>query len=1013
MVDGYVRGQLQSLILNSSLANALREKLMVTAQTAEARFDAIEDLSERYNEIFAGFYSPSADTAQHYRIRSAPWLMGPNAHVISALETNWWGAVGERYGIPSLTSVFELPAPAGQMMPPALPVSTVELPQLPAASFAHVRTLRMRWLGETPEQTRGFIRAFSETQTLDLSGSGLTEIPIDVGDLPALTRLNLFKNSLAMPTFQAQLNGFNSLEVLDLSYNSNPLTDMDVSALTKLKALSMRGTKLQAWPTGAERLPQLTWLDLRDNQLTSLPTQVLANDALLMKTHLAGNRFSPAGEVALDSARQRIEAAQGLPQGALARFEQQAQPADFPPQETGLTVARYLLPLPRQIAAPEGAAGFVSRLQLLTPSVTEEKALQWFEQLRQVGGSDSEIDTLLTTWHQQYETLTRQTNGWLYNPDLLGPDMSLVADQRRLAALKIIECWQTGVSADAGYELSLHGLQVINLPELTVQFSHVHTLDLTGVQFSASSADGFLRCFPALRKLGLSGNQLTAVPEGVERMTELEELDLAANAITDLQPLYRQLSGARLRRLDLRANNLSEFSTLDFGQLESLDLSYNRLSRFPSGALRATRLRTLNLCGNNIEILPDALLDGRHEDLVRGTDLSQNEDLTRETFEELQDYSNRHQGGAVMGWSRREIDGTIRGFESDEGAPGSNGDDDDDDDDGADVGAVYQPLEPILDPEGDTAEAVLTSWLAHSPTDLVASRRQLWLQLAQEPGHGRFFHLIQLLRDTNEYRLNVADLTRRVWDVIEVAANNAQMREVLFVSAETHGTCLDGRILTFSSMEVLVFEADILRDVPTQNLMLRGQRLLDLSRQLFRLDQVDTLAERQAVGRDRAELRLAYRVGMTRGWPDGLELPGQPKHIAYIRPISGTVLTNARSQVLRAEASDAFYESLIARDYWNNYLRERYPDEFQALQRDAARRHEAVEDEHADWVQGTESEERYHEALNRLLIEDGSAQVRLLLELSRREAPQPSTSAMGTAPSRPESPQPGPSSQQQ
>ncbi|MFL1493983.1 NEL-type E3 ubiquitin ligase domain-containing protein [Pseudomonas antarctica] len=1015
MVNGYTKGQLQSLILNSSLANALREKIMVSAQTPEARFDAIEDLSERYDDIFASFYYPSAETAQHYRVRSASWQSGPNAHVISALETNWWGAVGERYGIPSQTSVFELPAPGGQMMPPSLPVSSVELPELPAASFAHVRTLRMRWLGETTEQTRGFTRAFSETQTLDLSANGLTEIPINAGDLPALTRLNLFNNRLAMPAFQAQLNDFNSLELLDLSYNSNPLTGLDVSALTKLSALNLRGTKLQAWPTGAERLPQLAWLDLRDNQLTSLPTQVLANDALLMKTHLAGNQLSPIGEVELESARQRVEAAQGLPQGALARFEQHAEPAVFPPQETGLTLARYLLPMPGQIAVPEGAAGFVSRLQRLTPAVTEENALQWFEQLRQVGVSDPDIDTLLTTWHQQYETLTRQTNGWLYNPDLLGTDMSLVADQRRLAALKIVECWQTGVSAEAGYELSLHGLQVNNLPELTVQFSHVHTLDLTGVQFSATGADGFLNCFPALRKLGLSGNQLTAVPEAVERMTELETLDLAANAISDPQPLYRQLSGTRLRRLDLRANELSEFSTLDFGQLESLDLSYNRLSRFPRGALTATHLRTLNLCGNRIEILPAPLLDGLHEDLVRGTDLSENETLTLETFEEMRDYSNRHQGAAVMGWSRRDIDGWIRGFESDESGPDSNGGDDDDDDApvrGPDVEAVLQPLEPILDPQGDTAEAVLTSWLAHSPADLVASRRQLWLQLAQEPGHERFFHLIERLRDTDEYRFSVADLTRRVWDVIEVAADNAQMREVLFVSSETHGTCADGRILTFSSMEVLVFEAQILRDVPTQNLTLRGQRLLDLSRQLFRLDQVDALAERKAVGRDRAEVRLAYRVGMTGGWPDGLELPGQPKHIAFIRPISGTVLANARSQVLRAQASDAFYESLVARDYWNNYLRERYPDEFQALQRDAARRHEAVEDEHADRVQGTESQERYNEALNRLVIEDASARIRLLLELSRREAPQPSTRAVGTAPSKPESPQPGPSSRQ-
>ncbi|WP_438869474.1 NEL-type E3 ubiquitin ligase domain-containing protein [Pseudomonas sp. L1(2025)] len=993
MVNSYAKGELELLAVNSGLAKALREKIITTVQSPEARFAVIEDLRARYTDVFAGFYDAPVSTVLRFRPRKTAWRTGSNASVLNALEANWWGAVGESYGLTGQASVFELPTQDIQL--PTLPsqVYTLELPPLPAASFAHVRTLRMRWPGASTEQMQGFIRAFSGTQTLELSGLGLTEIPIGAGDLPALTQLDLSSNGLGMPALQAQLNDLGSLERLDLSHNSNPLTGVDVSALTQLKALNLRGAKVQAWPTGAEHLTQLAWLDLRDNQLVSLPPQVLNNDAILLKTNLAGNHFSAAGEAALASSRQRIEDALGLPRGALAAFERQSVPGVFPPQQTGLTMTDFLLPLPREVEVSAGAAGFVGRLQQLTPRVTDEKALQWFGQLRQRGMSDPQIDTLLTTWHQEYQALTRQLNGWLYTRELTGPDISWVADERQLVALHIVECWQTGVSAEAGYEMSLHGLQAADLPTLTVQFSNVHTLNLTGVKCSVAGAEGFLDSFPALRKLNLSGNELTVVPEAVGRMAELEELVLDSNDISEPESLYRLLKGEHLRRLNLCRNHLSEFSTEDFGRLETLDLSYNRLTEWPDGVLEAAHLRTLNLCGNDLTEFPEELLDGSHHQLVLGTDISENESLSLESFERLRAYGD----GAVMGWSRSQIDMWIQGFEDD--AHGSG-----DEEDG------YESLESIPEPQEDEGEAVLSSWLAHSPEALKVSRRQAWQQLAQEPGHERFFHLLERLRDTKEYELSVADLTRRVWGVIEAAAASAQMREPLFVAAETHGTCIDGRTLTFSAMEVLVFEANVLRDIPVGNLKLKGRRLLDLSRQLFRLDEVDTLAERNAAGLDRAEVRLEYRIGLTRGWPDGLELPGQPTHMAFGRPLSGQVLTAARAQVLEAQASERFYESLVARDYWLNYLQERYPDEFQALESDAAQRHEALEDEYADRVPGSDSEQRYNAALTQLEVDRGSARAQLLLRLSRQQVSEYATGAEAVPSG---GPQPGPSTRQQ
>ncbi|PKH17978.1 dermonecrotic toxin domain-containing protein [Pseudomonas fluorescens] len=1006
MVSGYASGELQALMGSSLQTTALSENIMATWDTPETRFAAIEALGVEQSGLFGAFYGPATPELR-FRSRLSPWQSGQNAEVISALETSWRGAVAQRYGGQADVSVFELPAQDVQVIAPLYPGKAVTLPALPAGTFSHVRTLRLGWSGESTAQTRSFIRAFSGTQTLELNGLGLSEIPIGADDLPNLTRLDLANNGLvATPAVQAQLNGLGSLELLDLGNNS--LNGLDVSALTQLKVLNLRGTRLQGWPTGAETLPQLNWLDLRDNQIATLPSPVLANDALLMKVNLAGNRFSPTGEAALKSARQRVENAQGLPEGTLQRFEQEVVPAVFAPQETDQSMARYLLPLPEPVAGPQGVAGYAKRLQQLHPALTEEQALQRLAQLRKDGMSDAQIDVQLNSGYAQYASLTRQLNGWLYTRELHGPDVSVVAQERQMVAIKIRECWQGGLAAEPAAELSLHGLQADTLPALDLPFAHVQTLDLTGVRVSAHGADGFLNSFPALRRLVLGGNDLTAVPQAVARMDQLEQLELSANAISDPEPLYRQLGGARLRRLDLSHNSLSEFSTRAFSGLQTLDLSYNGITHWPDGALEATHLTSLNLSGNTLTMFPDRLLDGNHDPLVLGLDLTDNHRLSLNSFEQLRHYSDTHQGGGVAGFTRPDIDSRIAALESDSEADSSSGSSDDSDGDSDGDGG--EPLEVIPDLTDETGDAAAQSWLVNTPAALAASRRQWWRQLAQESGHGPFFHLLSQLRYTHEYRYTRADLTRRVWDVIEVAAASAQQRRSLFQASKTHSTCIDGRILSFSEVEVLVFEARVLEGVPAHNLRLKGQRLLDLSRQLFRLDQVDLLAGANARGQDPAEARLEYRIGMTRGWPDRLELPGQPSYMAFGTPLSGAAVTAARASVLAAEASDGFYESLIAREYWLNYLRERYPDAFEALEQNAATRQGALEDEHSARELGTESQERYIVALNLLEIELGSARAQKLLELSRREVADLSAGRVATSPPGSGSPKPGPSS---
>jgi hypothetical protein len=168
---------------------------------------------------------------------------------------------------------------------------------------------------------------------------------------------------------------------------------------------------------------------------------------------------------------------------------------------------------------------------------------------------------------------------------------------------------------------------------------------------------------------------------------------------------------------------------------------------------------------------------------------------------------------------------------------------------------------------------------------------------------------------------------------MEAAAANSELREVIFAGSATHGTCVDGRILTFSGLEGKVFTYNALLDLPAGRPGIRGEALLSLSRQLFRLDKVDELAKAAAArsGFDEAEVRLGYRIGLTGGWDDGLELPGQPKNMKFASGVTPQQLVNARAEVVSAERSERFLEDLIQRDYWLDYLKEQQPEAFRQM----------------------------------------------------------------------------------
>jgi len=1038
MVRRYCAGELQFLTGEAGRLNPLPQRIMSVWNTPETRLKAVEILRVEHSAIFRQFYEATASGGLRYAKPAARWQTPPNARVVRALEKNWRAAIRRRYRLNDDVrpfnamdwtsgsdlddaSVFELVDTAWAQGAE----SVSELPQLPAGTFAHVQNVRLDRLAVPVEQIRGFLQAFSGITSLEITSCGLTEVPVRPADLPQLTQLDLSFNRIAVtPEVQGQFNALSGLEHLNARLNR--LDTLDVSGLTGLKTLNLSSSGLNEWPKGAENLAHLQALDLRHNTLVSLPEHVLANDAVLLKTRLLNNLFSGNGEASLRAAQQRIEKTLGLPDGALQRFESQsasllASSSGATP-DTALNRAAHLLPLPPATDITQGADMSRTVVEIF-PSLSLENAQASVERLRNEGLSTEQMMGRLTQWRANNETLTRELNGWIFNPAQGAGDRASPST-RLFDATRIRACWRDGVTGhteSAGQTLSLSANGMGDLPVLSNVFSHVRTLDLTGAKFSVESFNLFCPAFPELTTLMLNGNGLARLPEAVGSLSQLERLELSGNRLAVAQSVYQHASGARLRWLDLSHNQLEEFSARTFSRLETLDLAQNGLDFWPEGVLELAHLQRLDLSGNNIMIFPDRLLGGNHEALVAGTDLSENS-LSLNALEQIRDYSVAHGTGDVLGYTpeslQRLIAERMSASESETGSEsnldsGSGSDSDDGNDPrggggggsrSVDTHAGVEAAEVIDNPAQDVAAPAMDTWMTYTHADARAARQALWLQLARQTNHEAFFHLLSTLADTLEFRFAGADLTHRVWQVIQAATENAELRELLFFNAETHGTCPDGRILSFSELETRVYEYNALRDIPRHRQLQRGRALLDLTRRLFRLERVDRLAEAAARNKDRAEVRLQYRIAMTRGWPDDLELPAQPEHMLYASPIRGQRLLDAQASVLADEASPMFLEDLIARDYWIRYLQDRHAEAFEALERDATQRHEAVEDAYPD----KESSD-YLDAMRVLEIERAEARIEKLKALTRTELERLASQDARALPSAPSSPKPGPS----
>ncbi|MFA0936851.1 NEL-type E3 ubiquitin ligase domain-containing protein [Pseudomonas tremae] len=525
---------------------------------------------------------------------------------------------------------------------------------------------------------------------------------------------------------------------------------------------------------------------------------------------------------------------------------------------------------------------------------------------------------------------------------------SLQRRPREVAAMRIHDCWRR-LSAHCrnyqgdflGYALDLDNLSVGLLPDIAANFAHVVVLKARNMQLTDPQADALLKNFSNLNSLSLDFNELYSLPASIGRMPQLAELSLSHNPL-----IWTEACNVTLQNLN---------------RLEILDLNFCFLgSAAPLAALDSLRLLFLRATG--IETLP--AWNWLRSDLIR-LDVRDNR-ISEITSAELEDVvrslgSSRlhlHLNGNPLDAPTLE---RIRLFREGRLRPRWG------------VSQHHLPLEVGPDSR---------PWLAGLSREQADVRIRLWQDLRACAGSMDFFQTLSDLTHSADFSTNREELIERVWAMIDAASANTELRQQLFDIAAHPQTCGDGLALVFGDMEVRVRVFSILSSTPESAQPLE---LFKMSQRLDRLDQVEKIALRDIALRrqngetvDEAEVRLAYRIGLQAR----LELPGQPRSMLFatIARVSDADLQAAYKEVIERERTPAFFESMIAREFWMSYLEVRYGPYFEPVKMPFLQRLAALDEQ----AQSGQSDQEYLDQVAQISGEREQAINELAISLSRQ-----------------------------
>lgn len=236
---------------------------MIELDRRQAEYSAMDTELTRWSDTYQAMDDPDNDPlGQH---------LGRRRFVANQLRRAWRREEPRRY----ITGLFHVHSLALQLddinLPPASFIASL-------TGFEHIEHLKISG-NAFPDSGDAFLGKFSGLNSLEIDCS-LHVLPQAITVMTQLTHLNLSRNGLVLTDeASARLANMVGLKHLDLSNNALGNTP-DVSRLNQLTYLNLRNTQISQWPTGTWELPGLLTLHLEDNLISSIPEQVLTDTRL-------------------------------------------------------------------------------------------------------------------------------------------------------------------------------------------------------------------------------------------------------------------------------------------------------------------------------------------------------------------------------------------------------------------------------------------------------------------------------------------------------------------------------------------------------------------------------------------------------------------------------------------------------------------------------------------------------------------------------------------------------------
>ncbi|WP_159985280.1 NEL-type E3 ubiquitin ligase domain-containing protein [Pseudomonas sp. Irchel 3E13] len=492
----------------------------------------------------------------------------------------------------------------------------------------------------------------------------------------------------------------------------------------------------------------------------------------------------------------------------------------------------------------------------------------------------------------------------------------------------LVDFWRDKAQGNASPLLQLESLALDDFPPRLPDFFYqrVRRLELTMPIGTTEMLDRFLTSFPQLEELAISGRAppATDLPGSLRTMHALRSLALTYQGLhIDQGAVDLIASLPQLSSLELDGNTLgtiTNVSGLTARHFDLLSMNEMGIDTWPTwlDQLIPQRVEVLSLESNRLTELPEYLLENRRnpEGLTEISLLDNplNYETMRRAYVSIAD--NRPFVFEI------DLPDEIRQLHGD-----------------AHLSDSEESLGSLAHSHGGSASSgeedfPVDNWLIGS-VDENEARRGTWEQLEGFEDAPDLLRMIGRLRYTADFRNAVSrpELVARVWRVLDVTAQNIELRQTLNGMAQepldqlrSYDTCPDGIRLEFNQMEIQVFTLQSLQEVPEGQ---RGSTLYRLVRRLYRLHELDTIARDEAGTRDEAEVRLVYRMH----WAEELDLPLPPSRMLYrtvadVRPIE---LDRALDRVRQGEGGQPFLVYAAQQDFWVAYLREVYAERFNLI----------------------------------------------------------------------------------